>query len=291
MEPGPLGPDTLSVKRPPVQLISIDLVRRLVDGMEGGVNVTPCEFLKLMPIGWYQAEFEALVEGSDDIETIPKLVMVFDGQKEGYELFFEYLLKVDLNPLSSECATIADAEPLIEESLNRFFPQQSDELSRPHRKDLFHVARHVAQNEGLAPRFCSFEEREAYDVDGIAKDYLARKLDRTQEHEALKTEFHRRDRFWLALYPRYDLFKTQYDACVNRILSGPAPVVSPPVTLSPPDEREPSEEIKAQVKFRDGYRCLCCGETKRRRLQIDHISPWYLRVFFLGEPSDPLQRL
>jgi hypothetical protein len=34
--------------------------------------------------------------------------------------------------------------------------------------------------------------------------------------------------------------------------------------------------LKEQVKARDGYRCQCCGETNRRSLQIDHVSPAYL---------------
>ncbi len=35
------------------------------------------------------------------------------------------------------------------------------------------------------------------------------------------------------------------------------------------------------MKSRDGYRCLCCGETNPQRLQVDHILPWY----FGGLPS------
>src|SRR5205823_1420060 len=38
---------------------------------------------------------------------------------------------------------------------------------------------------------------------------------------------------------------------------------------------EPSDEVKAQVKSRDGQRCLSCGESRRRYLQVDHIAPWY----------------
>jgi hypothetical protein len=39
---------------------------------------------------------------------------------------------------------------------------------------------------------------------------------------------------------------------------------------------EPTDDVKEQVKARDGFRCLCCGYRKRRsRLQVDHISPSY----------------
>ena len=38
---------------------------------------------------------------------------------------------------------------------------------------------------------------------------------------------------------------------------------------------EPSELVKEEVKQRDKYRCLCCKETKRHLLVIDHIKPKY----------------
>lgn len=44
-------------ERPPLQLISIDLVRRLTRQMHSGVNVNPASFVSLMPLGWYIAEF------------------------------------------------------------------------------------------------------------------------------------------------------------------------------------------------------------------------------------------
>ncbi|MBM3213261.1 HNH endonuclease [Candidatus Poribacteria bacterium] len=39
--------------------------------------------------------------------------------------------------------------------------------------------------------------------------------------------------------------------------------------------REPTEDVKEQVKARDGYRCICCGEMGKRRLEIDHVAPSY----------------
>ena len=59
-------------------------------------------------------------------------------------------------------------------------------------------------------------------------------------------------------------------------------------TLTRIGEREPSQALKDQVKARDGYRCLCCGEDNRRVLQIDHVAP----VFFGGSNTlDNLQTL
>ncbi len=273
---GPID-DTEGDKRPkpPVRMISIDLVRRLADQMDSGINVAPTEFRKLMPIGWYRVEFQALVEGSEDIETVRLLIMVFEDQTEGYRLFLEHLQKIDLSTLSSERVTLADSEEMIRESIASFFPDQLDEISRVEDKDLFHLARDVAQNDGELPQFVPFGERELYDLDAVAQEHLDQDLSQRRIDETLKSEFQRRDRFWMALYPRYELFKTQYDACVNRILNGPTPTLPPPAPPYPREDREPSEDLKAQVKSRDGHRCLCCGEMKRSRLQVDHIAPWY----------------
>ena len=99
----------------------------------------------------------------------------------------------------------------------------------------------------------------------------------------------RTDRYWRAIYGRYELFKTQFDACVNRLLelSSPPPVDSAkPYSGSTGVLREPSKEMKQQVKMRDHNTCLCCGDTNERALQIDHINP-----FYLGGASDDLANL
>jgi hypothetical protein len=95
----------------------------------------------------------------------------------------------------------------------------------------------------------------------------------------LRREYSRKDRYWQVFYPTYDMFKSQYDGCVNRlinILTGSQPT-RPQNGISFPEEvplREPDEETKKRVKQRDGKRCLCCGCTSP--LQVDHIIPWYL---------------
>ena len=74
-----------------IQLIFIDLVRRLVRQMDSGVNINPAPFLTLMPIGWYRVELETLTEGSENTEVVQRLVMVFEHEKESYENFIEFI--------------------------------------------------------------------------------------------------------------------------------------------------------------------------------------------------------
>ena len=52
--------------------------------------------------------------------------------------------------------------------------------------------------------------------------------------------------------------------------------------------QEPTEEVKLQVKRRDGFKCLCCGSESKRSLQVDHINSHY---YGGGNPLDNLQTL
>ena len=178
-----------------------------------------------------------------------------------------------------------------------FFPQVeldehvSEELTR----SMLHIARHMAQSDKEPLAFFPFDERDHHNLDAIAKKFVDDDLGSRAVEQALHTEYRKNDRYWQTIYYTYELFKSQYDGCVNRILKierhgGDETTCRPPVSKTPepiPD-REPSEEIKAQVKARDGYRCLCCGEDRKRTLQIDHVAPSY----FGGNNSlDNLQTL
>lgn len=81
--------------------------------MNSGVNVAPTTFLKMMPIGWYRVEFQTVVTGSEDVETVRQLVMALEDQVSGYRRFFERLARADLSVINSEGATIADANPIM----------------------------------------------------------------------------------------------------------------------------------------------------------------------------------
>lgn len=41
---------------------------------------------------------------------------------------------------------------------------------------------------------------------------------------------------------------------------------------------ELSAEDKKRIKIRDGYKCLCCGEEAKSKLQIDHVNPQFFGV-------------
>ncbi len=272
---GPVEPfEIIHTKRPPAHLISIELIRQLTDQMNSGVDAAPTEFRKLLPVGWYAVEFDAVVEGTENTENFKQLVMVFEDQAEGYQRFLANLARVDLARLGSERSALAAAQDWVDESIGQFFDAPTDELTRVVPKDLFNLARHVAQNDGELPTFHPFEDRQHYDIDTLARQYIKAGAGLALIDAALHQEYDRTDRFWGTLYPQYNLFKSHFDICVGRILNPPNPVVINPIVN--PRGGEPSEAEKRRVKQRDGKRCLCCGEDRPRSLQVDHILPRYL---------------
>lgn len=267
-------------KRPPLQLISIELVRRLARQMDSGLNVAP-EFLTLMPIGWYRTSFVSSIEGSDDEETVSDLVMVFEDDKECYQKFIEHLSKQNLQDFAGEGLVLDNAKPHISAWAAQFFSSAEKRNDDELLKNLLDITRHMAQNDNEAPTFFAFKEREHHDLDVIAKKFYEEDLGPREANESLLSEYHRKDRYWTTIYSSYTQFKSQYDSCINRILGLDAMPVPDEGTIIKTEGKygpEPSDEVKEQVKKRDGYRCLCCGEDNKRFLQIDHVAPSYYGV-------------
>jgi hypothetical protein len=139
--------------------------------------------------------------------------------------------------------------------------------------DIFHVARHIAQGHGV-PQFYPFEVRDKHDLDAVAKDHRKRDLRLSEVKDELMAEYVNATLFWRTLFPRFEQFRSYYEGCLARAEGGSPSSVKPPKPGTEiPTDREPTEEVKEQVKRRDGNRCLACGATKH--LQVDHIISWH----------------
>jgi len=263
-------------KRPPIRYISIELVRRLASQMDRGININTVPFKTLLPSGWYLVDYVARQEDSEEIERLRHMVMVFDNEDESYKALIDELGRQNLTEFMDEEIQFEGLKSTIIGWQNRFFPDAKEHFGSNLAQDIFSISRHMGQHNS-APRFFKFEERDRHDLDIIADDSISKRLSRLDEDDALKLEYNRSDRYWQVLYPAYELFKSQYNACVERILDARTHRADPEdhrpsfETPEQPPER-PSDELIAQVKNRDGG-CLCCGTTQRRILQVDHIAP------------------
>ncbi|WP_169796662.1 DEAD/DEAH box helicase [Chondromyces crocatus] len=265
--------------RPPLQLISIDLVKQLARQMADGANVTPVPFQALMPVGWYKVTFDARVDGSDDIEPQELLVMVFEDEIDGFKALIKSLTRSVPEPFGEESVTLEDHRESVESWRAKF-------LSGARRNpvdlqaDLLLVARHIAQQQRTAPPFFPFEMRAEHDVDKLAIDFIESDLGPRAIDEKLRAEYARSDRFWRTLFHRYEQLRHFYDGCQVRILEATNREADPETYRPPTPDRgrqpsvsEPDEHVKKEVLKRDNRACLACGSN--RTLQVDHIIPVY----------------
>ena len=268
-------------RRPPVQLISIELVRRLARQMDSGVNINPGPYRSFLPAGWYHVRFEAVVLGTEDVEPVNRLVMVFESEVEAFGRLVDRLRRLNLDEFEGEGLTFDLVRDQIAALEQEFFGENDARIG-DRSVDVLAVARHMAQNDGSPPEFFPFDARNQHDLDTIAQRHLDARLDRWAEDDALRAEFSRSDRFWGVMYRTYDRFKSQYDGCTNRLVharrhGADAATHRPAVRLPEaiPD-REPTEEVRRAVFERDGRKCLCCGLPGQfRHLRVDHIAPYY----------------
>ncbi len=206
--------------------ILVDLVRRLAQQMDRNINTLTGAFLTLLPLGWYQVEFETVIEGSEDDKTMTELVMVFEGEKEAYECFMENIIQTHKQEFNEVEIHFDQKYELIRELCIQAFYEQDmtaqvvgEWLNENLLKNLFHIARHVAQNEGYKPPFFLFEERKNHDLDAVAQKFINDDLGPRALEEALQLEFNREDRYWKTIYYSYELFKQHYNSCVDRALA------------------------------------------------------------------------
>lgn len=268
-------------ERLPMQLISIDLVRRLVRQMDSGLNTNIDPFLTFMPIGWYRVEFETLTEGSENIEIVQRLVMVFEHEKENYENFIEIIENLEDSELEAfvepNVSFDSQHQQLVENLQEGIFSNFEEHIGGNLLANLFHITRHIAQNDRNPPDWFNFTQRQEHDLDAVAQKFLRVTMSDLEKYEKLNEEYNREDRYWKIIYYSYELFWSQYNACVAWLLanigSGVKPEARSSITSETPPPREPSDEVKEQVKKRDGFRCVCCGT--KNQLEIDHINPKY----------------
>lgn len=279
-------PDTPPEQYKPLDLISLDSVAHLSSIMydKNGIETGP--FLKSIPVGWYQSSFYALAEGSDDYELVNRLLLVFENEKEAYENLMDKFEKTDISDFKDEEINFDDYSELIENWSEEFF-LENDLATGDIMNNIFYLACHMAQNFKERPPFFQFKEREEHDMDSIAKKVI--NLSVIDADTRLREEFERDDRFWKTIYPNYQLFKQQFDACVNRILNiqEEKHKIESTYTSKKPN-KGPDKELRDKIRNRDNHLCLCCGEDREYLLDVDHVNP---RYFGGSNSSENLQTL
>ena len=276
-EPGTREPKPR--ERVPLQLVSIELIRRLAQGMESG-EIAPASFLEVLPLGWYLPEFDVEVAGSEDTEHARPMVLVYGDEKAHYDAFIKQVTKAGLGPFADPGVQYDAVETQIDRWENKFFAGDGKRASG-RGMNLFHLARHLAQTGGKPPPFAPFAHREEHDLSPLAKVAATEDWGPSRTWQHLEAIYHDERRFWRAMIPTFDLFRQQFGYLVEGEIQRktgaggagrPGRVIAPARQLVDP---EPPEDVKQEVIRRDGGRCLCCGDTRRKKLQVDHIISRY----------------
>jgi hypothetical protein len=153
-----------------------------------------------------------------------------------------------------------------------FFENSEEFLGENLLRNIFHIVRHIA-HFGTSPKWFNFEQRQDHDLDTLAQKFINADFGPQFLNQQLKAEYEKKERYWNVIYHNYICFKEQYDDCANRILN---PLELRPIIVEPsPLPLELPVQTKQQIKTRDNYRCLCCGENNSRLLQVDHTKPRY----------------
>lgn len=262
----------------PLEYVSIRLVEELSKQINSGGEIPSPPFCRIMPIGWFQTEFvvAASENGIEDTQAFVEFVMIYEYTREKFESFVKYFLQQMPEGWDREFLSPEWMMPQVDAWVAEYFDRESDDIGNTLDLDLIRIARHIAQRQSKPP-FHSFEERDKYDLDGIARNRLC--YNPLENDKFLQQEFGRPGSLWKIFYKSYERFTTAFDGAMRRVLHEKRNGTEAPVlpASKPRRNRELSKLEKDQVKKRDGHQCLCCGaKGKGIRLQIDHIIPYNL---------------
>ncbi len=187
-------------------------ISRILDENEGSYP-----FLTFMPIGWYKVTVSE-PDKDGNPEEVNKLVMVFENEKESFEKLIEALKNENIDEFDDENVKLTENKNRLKKWCESFFPKSEKHVGDI-LKNICDITRHMAQNMKEPPLFIEFEERKNHDLESIAQEFIEKDYGPSEVDQRLVSEYELEDKFWKAIYYDYSLFKSQYNGCVEWILS------------------------------------------------------------------------
>ena len=92
-------------------------------------------------------------------------------------------------------------KPQVDAWVAEFFDRELDDIGNTLDLDLIRIGRHIAQKQAK-PQFYSFEERDKYDLNGIARKRL--RNNSLENDEFLQQDFGRAGNLWKIFYKSYE---------------------------------------------------------------------------------------
>lgn len=260
--------------RNPMALISIQLIKLATADIEyKGFEDAP--FLTFIPVGFYGCEFTVAVEdtGVEEMVSFEESIVVYEFNRDNYERLISYLLTQNLVTYAVENVSESQILGKAEELVNAYFDPTMDDFDGMLVDNVGKLLRHVAQN-GQAPQFLDFHDRDLYDMDKLAEELRHMSNDDTETY--LMNMFNNQGQKWNLLYRRYEYFLKAFHSALRRIwIKGHVQEPEGPEKKVVIEPQILTRDMKAQVLMRDNYTCLCCGKSMRKgvSLEVDHIIP------------------
>ena len=144
--------------RPPLYLVSIELVRNLARQIDSG-NIQRVAYSTLIPIGWYRVEYDTdsatnedpEKDRTDDIQHVERLILVFEDQRARFEAFLKKLESDDLDAFESPHVRLSEVDGLLADWRDRLFESADDHIGgRSARRPPRPSPPHGAEREGQA---------------------------------------------------------------------------------------------------------------------------------------------
>ena len=264
----------------PMQIISFNLVEKLIKQIDNNGIIDPTPFLQFIPVGWFLTNISVNTSDgiNDEMQTFDEFVMVYEKTKDKFDSFMGGVFDNLPQEWADEKLDENVLKPHVDGWLKEYFDQEQDDIGGMLEPYMIKIVRHIAQN-GEKPDYFPFTLRDDYDLDKLAKNLCTK--DFYGEREILQYEFNRSGSLWKVFYRDYYLFKRAVDEAKITICEKERNSPSPPdtvetVILEPDDNgKVPPEWLRKQVIARDGSKCLCCGRSGRGvKLEIDHIIPY-----------------
>lgn len=198
----------------PIEYISIRLVEELSRKIDGGINISPGDYLEQIPIGWY--ETEVLVNVDEETNKFTEFVIVYEDTKEKFEEFIKDIPDKLSSEWEKEKLDDEWMEKHAQEWIKIYFDKEKDDRSNTLDLDLIKIARHIAQEKmHIPPKFYTFEERDKHDLTKIAIELIYENEFLIQEK--LHSIYDDPSYLWNTFYDSYLRFKTAFDSEKNRV--------------------------------------------------------------------------
>lgn len=259
--------DTHETRRQFVRLISIAKMQEFARLLDQTIDTEVMDQLRAIdrvPVGLYSFTLQ---------NERQCLVLVYSHHQTAYAALVRDLPDLFAEADLDKNLELSDFEiDRILQIIERRYLQGVEPLLRWRDEDIADMLRYFGE-KGAEPPFLEFKDREQFNISRLAREIIDRDIGPRAEADYLMQQWTAEESFWPLYYGHnFKYFQHELILEKNKILYPDTYPTRPPPQIEPTSSTEPLVP-RDEVLARDDCRCLCCGESRRNHLQVDHILP------------------